>query len=620
MDNSSSQEGEQKLANLTWIMITDPSQSKDKEMMRNVRIQVMNDYLTKERRNPNSKDARVRHSGRRDRTPINATPEARKRPGLSTMRSHSPRARDSVIDLTLPSEEETYQEIEEESTEDAHMAILTRGVASKVQLAGIGAKLDVFSATPKFDGEQHIDVCMLKHNCTTYFGSQAMCKRWAPLLFAGRAAFLSTLCISSAYLDMMQMDFSHVTTSNTIESVRTLTVREHTVKLIGERLSDPVTCCNDGNIVSVLHFLYGEMIVACDQALHWHEEGLHTMVEYRGGLDQLGGDGVLAAMVTIEVFELSIFRETCPRQEYLDYARYISNSSKRGSAIPESPLYYPTGLHHTLGRTRRCDEETLDLINFTRDLTQVVLDLQNASSTGSSPLGRYGPHTARRIYTEQEIRALNQKKSNVTTQIVALEARGDPVYEATRLCARLYATAVHCNQPFSVTARNFPAQRGVSSIVIQIRNCLLRTDMSNCWDSMDTENSTGCARSAKRRGWGAGGLGQYPWWVLIKPGRQMSQWNVIVQQVIADLQRRNSLCTDLNFTNYELSQNATMHGDKHEFPVCSFLIMLIECMGVKQAIVEYVAHASIGVVRYGSSTQMGHTKKNVKKGVREEGG
>jgi len=48
--------------------------------------------------------------------------------------------------------------------------------------------------------------------------------------------------------------------------------------------------------------------------------------------------------------------------------------------------------------------------------------------------------------------------------------------------------------------------------------------------------------------------------------------------------------------------------------------MLIECMGVKQAIVEYVAHASIGVVRYGSSTQMGHTKKNVKKGVREEGG
>lgn len=47
----------------------------------------------------------------------------------------------------------------------------------------------------------------------------------------------------------------------------------------------------------------------------------------------------------------------------------------------------------------------------------------------------------------------------------------------------------------------------------------------------------------------------------------MSQRNVIVQQVIADLQRRNSLCTDLNFTDCDPSQNATMHGDKHEFPV-----------------------------------------------------
>ena len=135
---------------------------------------------------------------------------------------------------------------------------------------------------------------------TTYFASQAMCKRWVPMLFAGRAAFLSTLCISSAYLDMMQMDFkSHTLTANSIESVRTLTVREQTVQLISERLSDPETCCSDANIVSVVHLLFGEMIVACDQALQWHEDGLHTMVEYRGGLDKLGGNGLLAAMVTM---------------------------------------------------------------------------------------------------------------------------------------------------------------------------------------------------------------------------------------------------------------------------------------------------------------------------------
>lgn len=126
-----------------------------------------------------------------------------------------------------------------------------------------------------------------------------MCKKWAPMLFAGRPTFLSTLCISSAYLDMMQMDFSHAKTSSSIESVRTLRVRDQTVRLISESLNDPETCCSDANIVSVLHLLYGEMIVACDQSLHWHEEGLHTMVNHRGGLDKLGGDGLLAAMLTM---------------------------------------------------------------------------------------------------------------------------------------------------------------------------------------------------------------------------------------------------------------------------------------------------------------------------------
>ncbi|KAI4729254.1 hypothetical protein E4T49_02964 [Aureobasidium sp. EXF-10728] len=469
--------------NLTWIMITNPHQSKDKDMMRNVRIQVMNDYLTKERRNPHSTDARVRHTVKRSRT--STSPELKKKSGPHTTRSQSPpRARDSAVGSCRPSPEityaQTYQESEAESLGDTESTMLAPCAAYDAPVAGIGAKLDVFNATPKFDGE-HIDVLMLKHNCTTYFASQAMCKKWVPMLFAGRAAFLSTLCISSAYLDMMQMDFTVTRTANSIESVRTLTVREQTVKLIGERLSDPETCCNDANIVSVVHLLFGEMIVAGSQALQWHEDGLHTMVEYRGGLDNLGGNGLLAAMVTIQTFEVSVLRENRPRQQYLDYARSISGPSarERSSAMPESPLYYPTGLHHTLARTQRCNEETLDLINLVRDLTQAVMDLEDASAADAPHGEKFGPKAASKIYTELEVQALHRKKQRTTDQIVALEARDDPVYEAIRLCALLYATAIHCNMPLSTTARSFP-----SRIVLQIRDNLLRTDLSNCWDSM----------------------------------------------------------------------------------------------------------------------------------------
>ncbi|CAD0096823.1 unnamed protein product [Aureobasidium vineae] len=147
--------------------------------------------------------------------------------------------------------------------------------------------------------------------------------------------------------------------------------------------------------------------------------------------------------------------------------------------MPESPLYYPTGLHHTLARTQRCDEETLDLINFVRDLTQAVMDLEDAS-TADAPHGeKFGPKATSRIYTELEVQALHRKKRRTIDQIVALEARDDPIYEAIRLCALLYATAIHCKMPLSTTARSFP-----SRIVLQIRDNLLRTDMSNCWDSM----------------------------------------------------------------------------------------------------------------------------------------
>lgn len=113
-----------------------------------------------------------------------------------------------------------------------------------------------------------------------------------------------------------------------------------------------------------------------------------------------------------------------------------------------------------------------------RDLTQAVMDLEDASAA-DTPSATFGPKTERRIYTELEIQALQGKKQNAIDQIVLLEAQDDSVYEAIRLCAQLYATAIHCNMPFSTVAHSSPNQ-----IVIQIRDHLLRTDLSNCWDSM----------------------------------------------------------------------------------------------------------------------------------------
>jgi hypothetical protein len=168
--DTSTQDDDQQLSNLKWIIVNHPHQSRDKEMMRDVRIQVMNDYLTKERRNPNSTDARVRHTSRRSKASV--SPEMRKKSGPSTTRSQSPRARDSVVNSALPSPETIlnipmYQGIEAESLYDTEPMMLAPCATSNPPVAGIGAKLDVFNATPKFEGD-HIDVTMLKHNCMLY--------------------------------------------------------------------------------------------------------------------------------------------------------------------------------------------------------------------------------------------------------------------------------------------------------------------------------------------------------------------------------------------------------------------------------------------------------------------
>lgn len=170
MDHASNQDGDQQLSDLTWIMVTNPHQSKDKEMMRNVRIKVMNDYLTKERRNPNSTDARVRNTVRRSKT--SASPEMRKKSCPSGTRSQSPLARDSAIHSTLPSPEaaciQAHLEAEIESSGDTDSTALTSQAVPNIRLAGIGAKLDVFEATPRFE-EEVIDVLMLKYNCMYNF-------------------------------------------------------------------------------------------------------------------------------------------------------------------------------------------------------------------------------------------------------------------------------------------------------------------------------------------------------------------------------------------------------------------------------------------------------------------
>jgi hypothetical protein len=114
-----------------------------------------------------------------------------------------------------------------------------------------------------------------------------------------------------------------------------------------------------------------------------------------------------------------------------------------------------------------------------------------------------------KLYTKSEIKSLQKQKANTITLILALKPRNDDdendnddqhnqnhknknnaIYEATRLCTVLYATALANKTPLSSTVRNnFISSSDDdddknNNILTLIRHHLSRTDLSNCWDSM----------------------------------------------------------------------------------------------------------------------------------------
>jgi len=79
----------------------------------------------------------------------------------------------------------------------------------------------------------------------------------------------------------------------------TAAVKAEVTHLIQKSLSDPQRRCDDATIISTVHLLAAEFMKGEDHALMPHEHGLRKMVAMRGGLDKLGLDGQIAAILTV---------------------------------------------------------------------------------------------------------------------------------------------------------------------------------------------------------------------------------------------------------------------------------------------------------------------------------
>lgn len=324
--------------------------------MRKNRIHVMHNYLTKEAQKPDSKDSRVHGSAQSNRrrkgrsnepdattslgkslnpnSPSNIfrtdlsrlTPadsnrssgssgDASEHEGVESTTNKTPRMVSSE-DKTGPNTDRIAQyadavgEYEQPlvsgvggSFEDSrYMQASTLEIPfnTKARLLGnnIGGSLEPFGIWPVFsDSSMHVNE--LKWSCSRRFGSSSLSMHWIPTLLRARHAFLSTLCISSAYDDLMSRALLPAHQQNGESLVNRIRVRQGVISLINDSMNDPEMRSADETMVAVLHVLNSEIMGCDDRSMRVHQIGLHEMIRERGGLDRLGVGGQLAFLLTM---------------------------------------------------------------------------------------------------------------------------------------------------------------------------------------------------------------------------------------------------------------------------------------------------------------------------------
>lgn len=78
-------------------------------------------------------------------------------------------------------------------------------------------------------------------------------------------------------------------------------VRLETLEMVNKAIEDPRKRTTDATILAVMNLLFSE-IMGCDGAtMLIHQQGLHNLVQQRGGLHSLGGSGQLACTLAMYV-------------------------------------------------------------------------------------------------------------------------------------------------------------------------------------------------------------------------------------------------------------------------------------------------------------------------------
>ncbi|KAF2760097.1 hypothetical protein EJ05DRAFT_498068 [Pseudovirgaria hyperparasitica] len=115
--------------------------------------------------------------------------------------------------------------------------------------------------------------------------------RWFPLAMTDPATFSGVLLLSASHLHSVRVKCS--IQEKPEDAIRLLTLKEQAIRVVNEALGDPLRSCSDAIIGAVVKLCCYEAIYDNVDAYMIHMKGLQSMVAARGGLSELGVNGLL---------------------------------------------------------------------------------------------------------------------------------------------------------------------------------------------------------------------------------------------------------------------------------------------------------------------------------------
>jgi hypothetical protein len=352
----------------------------------------------------------------------------------------------SSITPTSLDKDATYAEGPVARTQQSHNFVLPSAPIFLPCRKGVPVEYDAYMPAPFVSIGKNIDpfrtmfqsshpavsVEELKFHCNRYFGTRALGKYWIPTALSYSHTFLGTLCLATAYHDVIH--------ERPLESVQTVALRQEVIHLVGRNMLDPEARVSDHNIMAIIQLIISEVIGREESGLSWHENGIENMIKQRGGLDKLGVSGRLASAVSWVSLATSVLREEAPRSMYAEYCAANSTKQYRPTAtLPESPIFCPRSAWKTILKSSKCTPKAQELMSDIRMMIDFLLHETRSNRRNSQTL----MELYKKIINPAEYPpVIELQKSRLLTQ-------HDYKYEAIRIASIIQATAIIRRIPLS---------------------------------------------------------------------------------------------------------------------------------------------------------------------------